>query len=114
MNLESTEQRNIRGAIGLLCSIFHVNTGRAYISNRGPAGVSRLADSSVLVKAAQPVAIGYADPKGQPVSGVADLNGWTSVETKRTKGGRISPAQQAGLIFSVKGTRPARDSMRPL
>lgn len=108
MNLELTEQRNISGAIGLLFSLFRVNTGRAYISNRAPAGASRLTDSSVLIKAALPVAIGYADPKGQPVSGVADLNGWTSVETKRTKGGRISPAEQAGL-YSLSRVRDRRE-----
>lgn len=114
MNLKSVEQCSIWGTVGLICSLFCVNTGRAYFSGRGPAGVTRLADSSVLIKAARPVAIGYADPKGQPINGVSDLNGWisititpkmvgktiavyTSIETKRTKGGRTSPVQQAWI-----------------
>ncbi|EMD0638888.1 VRR-NUC domain-containing protein [Salmonella enterica] len=123
---ESVEQRNIWGAIGLLCSLFRVNTGRAYVSGMGPAGVSKLSDNSILMKAARPIGMGFTDPRGQLVTGVSDLNGWTSivitpamigqtiavytsVETKRTQGGRtsidqerwISKVQKAGGIAFV-------------
>ncbi|HAV7961484.1 TPA: hypothetical protein JK846_003598 [Escherichia coli] len=107
---ESDEQRLIWGAVGLLCSLFRVNTGRAYVSGLGPAGVSKLSDNSILMKAARPIGMGFTNPRGEIVTGVSDLNGWTtveitpemvgqkiavytSIETKRTKGGRTSSDQ---------------------
>lgn len=111
---ESAEQRLIWGAVGLLCSLFRVNTGRAYVSGMGPAGVSKLSDNSILMKAARPIGMGYTNPRGEIVTGVSDLNGWTtieitpemvgkkiavytSIETKRTKGGRTSADQEAWI-----------------
>lgn len=135
--LESTEQRSIWAAVGLICSLFRVNTGRAYISGMGPAGVNKLSDNSILMKAARPIAIGLADPMGNPVNGVSDLNGWTtieitpemvgqrvavftSVETKRTKGGRVSIEQQSwidkvtaagGFAFVANSAEVAREAI---
>lgn len=134
---ESVEQRNIWGAIGLICSLFRVNTGRAYVSGMGPAGVSKLADNSILMKAARPIGMGYTDPRGQLVEGVSDLNGWTSivitpamigqtiavytsVETKRTKGGRTSLVQESwinkvrqagGIAFVANCAQSAKEQL---
>lgn len=119
MSSEGTTQREIWGELGLSCTLYRVNTGRGVISGLGPNGVTKLSDGAALVKAARPIALGYADPKGDPVKGTADLNGWTtltitpemvgkkiavytSVETKRTKGGRVSPDQ---LAWQQKITR---------
>ncbi|ECZ5235244.1 hypothetical protein AH156_19830 [Salmonella enterica subsp. enterica serovar Enteritidis] len=111
---ESAEQRLIWGAVGLLCSLFRLNTGRAYVSGMGPAGVSKLSDNSILMKAARPIGMGFTNPRGEIVTGVSDLNGWTtieitpemvgqhvavftSIESKRTKGGRTSSDQEAWI-----------------
>ncbi|EIP9221001.1 hypothetical protein LT875_002447 [Salmonella enterica] len=109
-NREATEQRLIWAAVGLDCTLYRVNTGRGYVSGLGPAGISKLTDNSILMKAARPIPLGFINPRNEVVDGVADLNGWTSititpemvgqtiavftsVETKRTKGGVISVAQ---------------------
>ncbi|EDZ0839842.1 hypothetical protein GJ904_20095 [Salmonella enterica] len=109
-NRESTEQRLIWAAVGLDCTLYRVNTGRGYVSGLGPAGVSKLTDNSILMKAARPIPLGFINTRNEVVDGVADLNGWTSititpemvgqtiavftsVETKRSKGGVISVAQ---------------------
>ena len=136
-HLESTEQRNVWGAIGLICSLFRVNTGRAYVSGLGPKGVSKLTDNSILMKAARPLGVGFINPRNEVVSGVSDLNGWTtveitpemvgqkvavftSVETKRTKGGKTSQEQQdwiekvtraGGIAFVANSAETARDKL---
>ncbi len=110
MSSEGTVQKTIWLGLGTICRLFRVNTGRAYLSNMGPAGVQKLADGAVLIKSARPIAIGFADVRGDPVEGVSDLNGWTTVEitpemvgkkvavytaieTKATKGGRKREGQ---------------------
>lgn len=124
MSAENTVQRSIWLALGKACRLFRVNTGKAWLSGAGP--VQRLQDGSVLVPAARPVALGFGLPSGDPVVGAADLCGWTtvevtpamvgkrvavftSIETKRTKGGRTSgdqinwmeQVQKAGGIAGV-------------
>ncbi|EAB4417267.1 hypothetical protein D7B12_17710 [Salmonella enterica] len=111
-NRESTEQRLIWAAVGLDCTLYRVNTGRGFVSGLGPAGVSKLTDNSILLKAARPIPLGFINTRNEVVEGVADLNGWTSItitpemvgqtiavftsiETKRPKGGVISPTQMA-------------------
>ena len=109
-NRESTEQRLIWAAVGLDCTVYRVNTGRGYVSGMGPAGISKLTDNSILMKAARPIPLGFINARNEVVDGVSDLNGWTSIvitpemvgqtiavftsiETKRTKGGVTSVAQ---------------------
>lgn len=91
--------------------VFRVNTGRAWISAKGPDGVKKLANGSVLIESARPVAIGFSATDGSPVAGVGDLQGWTrvevtpemvgktlavytSIEVKREDGGKVSGAQK--------------------
>lgn len=110
MASEATIQRQIWLALGSMCRLFRVNTGKAWISNLGPKGVQHLGDGSVLITAARPIAIGFGQPNGDPLVGASDLDGWTSVivtpemvgkriavktaiETKRTKGGRATEGQ---------------------
>lgn len=107
---EGTVQRQIWLALGSISRLFRLNTGKAWMSNLGPKGVTRMRDGSVLIAAARPIAVGFADVRGEPVVGASDLNGWTTVEvtpemvgkrvaiytaieTKRTKGGRTSDVQ---------------------
>lgn len=117
MAAENTVQRMVWVAVAATTILFRVNTGKAWLSNQGPGGVRRLEDGSVHILAARPIALGFANPKGDPVVGTADLIGWTSItitpemvgarvavytaiETKRTTGGRTSDAQ-AGFIAQV-------------
>ena len=110
MASEGTVQRTIWLGLGAISRLFRINTGRAWLSNLGPAGVQKLSDGSVLIKSARSIAIGFAAPSGDPVEGVSDLNGWTTVEitpemvghkvavytaieTKATKGGRKREGQ---------------------
>lgn len=137
MSSESTNQRAIWLGLGGTSTLFRLNTGKAWVSGAGPA--QRLKDGSVLVPAARPIALGFAMPNGDPVVGAADLPGWTtvritpemvghdiavftSVETKRTKGGRTSPEQVnwmkqvqraggiAGIANSVDAARSIFDA----
>jgi hypothetical protein len=58
-------------------TLFRVNTGKAWLSGGGKP--QRLVDGSVLVPNARPVALGLADPKGDPIDGTADTLGWTKI-----------------------------------
>lgn len=107
---ENTTQRQIWLALGAMCRLFRVNTGKAWMSNLGPKGVKQLGDGSVLILAARPIALGFGLPNGDPLVGASDLDGWTTVivsqemvgrpiavktaiETKRTNGGRATEGQ---------------------
>ena len=112
MASENTVQRQIWLALGKIGSkVFRLNSGRAYISNLGPKGVTRMQDGSVLIQAARPIALGLAFPNGEPVVGQHDLFGWTpivitpemvgrtvpvvtSFDAKATTGGKTRPDQQ--------------------
>ncbi len=112
MASENTVQRQIWKALGAIGTIlFRLNSGKAWISNLGPKGVTRLEDGSVLIKAARPIALGFAYPNGEPVVGQLDLGGWTKItvtpamvgkeipvatffDAKRTTGGKTSTEQQ--------------------
>jgi hypothetical protein len=100
---ENSVQRRVWLRLGRICSLFRLNTGQAWVSGGGP--VQRLADGSVLVPSARPVALGLGKPDGKPLVGAADLIGWTPVtitpdmvgcrvavftalEVKETAGGR--------------------------
>ena len=133
-NRESTEQRLIWAAVGLDCTVYRVNTGRGYVSGMGPAGISKLTDNSILMKAARPIPLGFINARNEVVEGVSDLNGWTSIvitpemvgqtgavftsiETKRSRGGVTSVAQSnwignitraGGIAFVANSAHTAR------
>lgn len=107
---ENPVQRTVWLSMGGTCRLFRLNTGKAWLSGMGPAGVSRLADGSVVVKAARPISLGFAAPNGDTITGASDLQGWTTVtvtpemvghkvavytsfECKREKGGRTTSEQ---------------------
>lgn len=109
MSSENTVQRRVWSALGLVSRLFRLNTGQAWVSGAGPA--RRLQDGSVLVPAARPVSLGFGMTNGKPLKGASDLCGWTTVritpqmvgrdvavftaiETKRSKGGRVSTEQK--------------------
>lgn len=112
MSSENTEQRRIWLALGsALCRLFRINTGRGWVSRLGPKGVKKLSDGSVLIAQARSIALGLSYPNGDPVKGVCDLPGWTtititpemvgkqvavftSIEIKRTTGGRLTTDQK--------------------
>lgn len=118
MAAESSTQRAIwLAAAGLAGSIlFRVNSGRAWLGNGPP---KRLMDRSVVLSGARPIALGLALASGDPVVGQSDLIGWTSItitpamvgcrmavftsiECKRTDGGRTSREQQHWLEMVQK------------
>lgn len=111
MSTENPVQRKIWLGLGMISTLFRLNTGRGWISGMGPDGVHKLTDGSVLIKAARPVALGFALTNGEPVKGACDLPGWTtikitkemvdkevavftSIECKRTEGGRATTDQK--------------------
>ncbi len=115
MALEGSNQRAIWLALGKISRLFRLNTGKGWVSNMGPSGVRRLEDGSVHIVAARPIPLGFGMPNGDPVVGACDLPGWTevtitpdmvgckvavftSIETKRTKGGRTSEDQKKWLL----------------
>ncbi|EBA6160053.1 hypothetical protein BIW22_20790 [Salmonella enterica] len=136
-NRESTVQKKIWARLGLVSTLFRVNTGRAWLSALGPKGVARQQDGSVFLEAARPIALGFANTAGEPVNGTADLNGWTSieitpemvgqkiavftsVETKRSAGGRTSSEQlkwcdqvtkAGGIAFVANSDEMAQDML---
>lgn len=79
MSAEAVTQRGIWLAMGGTSRLFRLNTGKAYISGLGPKGVTRLADGSVVIKAARPIALGFGLTNGDPVVGACDLPGWTTI-----------------------------------
>lgn len=110
MASEGKVQRQIWLGLGAISRLFRLNTGRAWLSNMGPAGVQKLADGAVLIRSARSISIGFSSPTGDPVEGASDLNGWTTVEvtpemvgqrvaiytaieTKATKGGNKRAGQ---------------------
>jgi hypothetical protein len=111
MASESSVQRDIWLYVQQFgARLFRLNEGRAWLSNLGPKGVTRLPDGAMLIRAPRSIALGFADVKGDPVKGACDLPGWTTVqitpdmvgrkvavftslEIKRSKGGRASPEQ---------------------
>lgn len=102
-------------AVARTSILFRLNTGMAWMSNLGPKGVRRLEDGSVHIMAARPISVGLTKPDGKPVNGACDLPGWTSItitpdmvggkvavftsiETKRTKGGVTSEDQKNWML----------------
>lgn len=118
MAAENTVQRQIWLALGRVSRLFRLNTGKAWLSSLGPAGVHRLKDGSIHIEAPRPIALGLGLPNGDPLVGASDLIGWTTVEitpemvgrrvavftaveTKRTKGGKASE-DQINFVEQVK------------
>lgn len=127
MAAESTVQRQVWEALARRQSsrvtLFRSNAGKAWMSNLGPRGISRMTDGSILMQAPRPVGLGLAMVNGDTVPGLSDLTGWTEivitpemvgrrlavftcVETKETGGGRrrdnqinfVQQVQRAGGI----------------
>lgn len=132
MASEGVVQRQVWLGLGVICRLFRLNTGRAWLSNMGPAGVQKLSDGSVLIKSARSIAIGFADTSGDPIVGATDLNGWTTVEvtpemvgrriavytaieTKNSKGGhkragQINFVDQAAAAGAIAGFANSKES----
>jgi len=119
MAAEGSVQRLVWVAVAATTILFRVNTGRAWLSGMGPAGVRKLDAGAVLLQAARPIALGFARPNGEPVVGTPDLIGWTSmlitpdmvggrvavytaIETRRTTGGRTSEDQKKFIAQVLK------------
>lgn len=132
MSTEGAVQRAVWLALGQASKLFRLNTGKGWVSNLGPKGVRRLMDGSLHILAPRPIPLGFGMPNGDPVVGACDLPGWTelvitqdmvgckvavftSIETKRTDGGRISAdqikwrdaVQRAGGIAGVANSPEA-------
>lgn len=112
MATESNVMRSAWLALSKVATtVFRLNTGMAWWSALGPKGVRKLDDGSVHILQARPISVGFTRPDGKPVNGACDLPGWTevviteemvgcrcavftSIETKRTKGGVTSDDQR--------------------
>ena len=69
MAAESSVQRLVWAAVAATTILFRINTGRAWLSGMGPAGVRKLTDGSVHLLAARPIALGFSRTNGDPVAG---------------------------------------------
>jgi hypothetical protein len=135
MAAEGNVLRAVWLAVARTTTLFRLNTGMAWISGLGPKGVRKLEDGSVHILQARPISVGFSKPDGKPVVGACDLPGWTevvitpemvgcrcavftSIECKRTTGGKLSEdqgnwmaaVQRAGGIAGVANSpEAARD-----
>ncbi len=143
MAAESSVQKHVWAAVAATSILFRINTGRGWLSGRGPDGVSRFTDGSVKIQDARPIALGFARTNGEPVVGTSDLCGWTSVlitadmvgcriaaftaiETKKTANGRTSKDQLnfidqviraggiAGVANSADAAKKIIESYKPV
>lgn len=111
MAAENSVLRAVWLAVARTTTLFRLNTGVAWLSGLGPKGVRKLEDGSVHILQARPISVGFTRPDGKPVKGACDLPGWTekvvtkdmlgckvaiftSIESKRTEGGRVSDDQK--------------------
>lgn len=116
MAAESSVMRQVWLALARTSTLFRLNTGMAWMSNLGPKGVRKLEDGSVHILQARPISVGFSKPDGKPVVGACDLPGltevvitpemvgckvavFTSIETKRTQGGKTSDDQKNWMSF---------------
>lgn len=111
MASESSVQKAIWLNLGIVSRLFRLNSGRAWLSNLGPKGVAKLADGSVLVKAARPIALGLANTSGNPVVGQSDLCGWTEVEVTQEMVGSVVPVFTAIETKRSKGGETSDDQI---
>lgn len=115
---ENDPLRLIWLALGRICVLFRLQSGRAWISGQGPKGVIAQGDGSTLILDARPVTLGFGRPDGKAVPGPGDLTGWTSIqitpgmvgsyvavytniEAKAEEGSHRRPAQKA-FIEQIK------------
>ncbi len=111
MSAESPIQRRGWLRVSRTSVLFRLNGGKAWLSNLGPKGVRWAKDRSyVQIDAPRPIAVGLGLVNGDPVNGVGDLIGrttivvtpamvgkriavFTSLEAKKTGGGHRRPEQ---------------------
>lgn len=105
MTAEKTVLRQVWLALGPVARLFRVNTGRAWLSAQGPAGVVQLGGGDVIVKQARPIAVGLTAPNGDPVAGTPDLLGWTPVVITAEMVGRTIPVMTAIETKASSGGR---------
>lgn len=74
---ENTVLRKVWIAIGIMSRMFRVNSGMAWVQTRGKP--YREQNGDIVVPGGRPVALGFGDTSGDPVAGVGDLVGWTTV-----------------------------------
>ena len=78
MSSEVTVAKSLLSRIGSVFStLFRTNSGKAWMSSMGPAGIVRLADGSIVIKSPRPVGLGLALANGDTVPGLSDYTGWT-------------------------------------
>lgn len=74
---ENTVLRQVWLAIGIMSRMFRVNSGMAWVQTRGKP--YRDSNGDVVVPGGRMVTLGFGDTSGDPVAGVGDLVGWTTV-----------------------------------
>ena len=74
---ENTVLRTVWLALGIMSRLFRVNSGMAWVQTRGKP--YKETNGDVVLPGGRPVALGFGDTSGDPVAGVGDLVGWTTV-----------------------------------
>jgi hypothetical protein len=95
-------------AVARTTVLFRIHTGKAWIQSAGAP--KRLPNGDMLIPGGRPIALGFSYPNGEPVVGTHDPIGYTkiiitpamvgstlpvftSIETKKTGGGKWSTEQ---------------------
>lgn len=114
--------------------LFRVNTGMGWVTGGGEP--YRLADGSMVIPNARPVALGFGMTNGKPLEGTSDLNGWTSIvvtpemvgtkvavftaiETKESGGGRkrtgqVNYIEQLRVAGGIAGFAKSEDDAQAI
>jgi len=101
---ENTVLRTVWIALGIMCRLFRVNSGMAWVQTRGKP--YRESNGDVVVPGGRPVALGFGDTSGDPVAGVGDLVGWTTIAiTPDMVGSSIA-------VFTVIETKSSADAKK--
>lgn len=74
---ENTVLRNVWVALGIMCRLFRLNSGMGWVQTRGKPYKEDNGD--MVIPGGRPVALGFGDTSGDPVAGVGDLVGWTTI-----------------------------------
>jgi hypothetical protein len=74
---ENTVLRTVWLACGVISRLFRLNSGMGWVPTHGKTW--REPNGDVVVPGGRPVALGFGDPSGDPVQGVGDLVGWTTI-----------------------------------
>lgn len=93
-------------ALGVMCRLFRLNSGMGWVPMGGK--VTNDGAGNAVVPGGRPIPLGFGMPNGDPVPGVGDLVGWTTITiTPEMVGCDIA-------VFTDIETKSSKDAKRRL